>query len=319
MKNLIIWALTMFAVFYGGAKFYLHKEVADAMDMAVLMMAPFAAVEYDGVASTMSGELTIEGVRVRPNEFKDELYIERLGIDTPSFLSLLEISDYITLQGDGVPDYFGFIIDGVHLPVEADYFETLYELSHELAADVTDADDPAAQCTGKYGFSPTVLAALGYQEQVFSLTMTARNDEGQYSFELESNIEDMWDADARIILAGDMMSELSRGSAYRPRLRNLELEYTDQSLNGRIAEYCARLGLTPEQTLQAQMDAFQFYGASNGIEFDEYLLEPYKEFLGGKSSIIFTAKPHEPVAMSQIDLYKPSDVPALLNLEAQAR
>ena len=56
----------------------------------------------------------------------------------------------------------------------------------------------------------------------------------------------------------------------------------------------------------------------NGIEFDEYVLDPYKEFIGGKSTLVVTAKPNEPITISQIDLYKPSDVPALLNLEATA-
>ena len=66
------------------------------------------------------------------------------------------------------------------------------------------------------------------------------------------------------------------------------------------------------------MDTFKFYGESNGIVFDEYMLEPYAEFLAGKSRIEITAKPNEPIALSQIDLYKASDVPALLNLEAKA-
>jgi len=317
MKALIVWALSLAGAFYGGAKFYLHSEVADTMDVAVMMMAPFAALEYDGVRSTMTGELTIEGVRVRPNEFRDELYIERLGIDTPSFLSLLKMSDYITLQGSDVPEYFGLIVAGVHLPVKADYFEELYEFSKALQGHEDDGD-AAAKCTGKYGFSPQTLSALGYDEQVFSMRLIARNANGHYTFEVDSNIEDMWDAQAQVTLAGNMTSELSLGRAYRPKLREMRIEYTDQSLKERVQDYCGRLGLSPVQTLKAQMDTFRFYGESNGVVFDEYLLEPYQEFLKGKSTLVITAKPHEPVAMSQIDLYKPSDVPALLNLEAQA-
>jgi len=55
-----------------------------------------------------------------------------------------------------------------------------------------------------------------------------------------------------------------------------------------------------------------------GIEFDEYVVDPYTEFLGGKSRLVITAKPNEPVSISQIGLYKPSDVPALLDLSAEA-
>jgi len=87
MKNFIIWAILLGAIGYGGAKFYLHNEVGNAMDMAVLMMSPYADVEYDGVGSTLSGELTVDGVRVRIDGFRDSLYIDRVGIDTPSFSS----------------------------------------------------------------------------------------------------------------------------------------------------------------------------------------------------------------------------------------
>ena len=58
-------------------------------------------------------------------------------------------------------------------------------------------------------------------------------------------------------------------------------------------------------------------GLENGIEFDEYVVEPYKEFLAGKSTFVLTAKPNQPINLSQIDLYKPSDVPALLNLSGE--
>ncbi len=81
----------MAACAYLGSKWYLHNEVSQGMDTAVLMMSPYANVEYEGVASTLTGELTIEGIRIRIDGFNDDLYIDRFGIDTPSFLSLIEL------------------------------------------------------------------------------------------------------------------------------------------------------------------------------------------------------------------------------------
>ena len=71
--------------------------------------------------------------------------------------------------------------------------------------------------------------------------------------------------------------------------------------------------------LRAQIDSFRLIGDMYGIEFDQYIIDPYKEFLLGKSTLVVTAHPTNPVAFSQIDLYSPSDVPALLNLAAVAR
>jgi len=318
MKNFIIWAILMGAVAYGGAKLYLHSEVSDAMDMAVLMMSPYADVEYDGVASTLSGELTVDGVRVRVDGFRDDLYIERIGIDTPSFFSLLDLSDLSKMRNDGMPEYFGFLIEGLRIPANADYYEELYALALE-ARGIDDAFSAASECTGKYGFSPEALTALGYQEQVMSMSMTVRDEETRYSFDMQVGMDDMWEMDANISLAGNMMAQMARGAMYQPKLRSLRIEFTDHSLNQRVTEYCEQRGLSAAETLHAQIDSFKYVGESSGIEFDQYMLDPYKEFILGKSTLVVTAQPSEPVAFSQIDLYKPSDVPALLNLAAIAR
>ncbi len=320
MKNLIIWAIILGVVGYGGSKFLLHHKVAKGVDGAVLMMSPFVNVEYDGVSSTMTGELTIDGIRARVTGFKDEIYIERLGIDTPSYFSLLNLTDAaknVQNPDDIIPDYFGFIAEGVHMSVNADYFRKLHsEIMKQVQA--ADTEDPAAACTGKYGFSPEVLTRLGYSEQVVSVSAHFRRGVSNYSVSMTSLVEGMWEVDAELTLAGDMVSEISKGPRYRPRMSSMRIEYVDQSLNGRVADYCGRLGLSQDEILVAQLDKLQHFGKENGIEFDEYVIDPYTEFLKGKSTLVVTAEPNEPVSISQIGLYKPSDVPALLDLSAEA-
>ena len=317
MRNLLIWIIIIAACGYAGSKWYLHREVAQGMDTAVRMMSPYAEVEYEGVASTLTGELTIEGIRIRIDGFSDDLYIDRFGIDTPSFLSLIDLGDAAKMQSDGLPENFGLMMEGLRMPADADYYQELYALMLE-AQGATDADDAAAECTGKYGFSPAALSELGYTEQVFSYTINFNNLRGKYSMDLTTSMEDMWDMDINLTLAGDMLTEMSKGRAYRPKLSSLEVEITDRSLNQRVIEYCSRRGLTEQEILQAQLDSFKFAGEENGIEFDAYVLDPYMEYIGGKSTLTITARPNEPVAISQIKLYKPSDVPALLKLEATA-
>ncbi len=318
MKNFIIWAILMGALGYGGAKLYLHNEVGELMDMAVLMMSPYADVEYDGVGSTLSGELTVDGVRVRIDGYRDYIHIDRIGIDTPSFFALLELSDLARMQSENTPEYFGFLMEGLRIPANADYYAELYEFALE-ARGIADATSPAVECTGKYGFSPRALNALGYQDQVLSMSMIVRDDETRYSFDMKVSLDDMWDMDASVSLAGNFMTEMSKGAMYRPKLGDMRVEFTDRSLNQRVTKYCGQRGLSAAETLRAQMDSFKYAGETNGIEFDEYMLDPYKEFILGKSTLVVTARPSQPIAFSQIDLYKPSDVPALLNLAAVAR
>ena len=295
MRNFIVWAILISGVAYGGAKFYLHSEVSDAMDMMVLMTAPYGDLEYDGVRSTLTGELTVEGVRVRVDGYTDDLYIDRVGIDTPSFLSLVALSDLTSKGPDAMPEYIGFLVEGMRIPVDADYFADLYEFSLAIReAEVTQ--DPSAQCTGKYGFSPATLAALGYEEQVLDMYMTLRDEKTQYSIEMDMSMESMWDVDIDIAFAGNMMTEFMQGMAYQPRLRDMHIEFTDRSLNQRVAKYCGELGLDAADTLSAQVDSFMTIGESNGIEFDQYIIDPYKEFVLGKPTLVVTAKPNNPVA-----------------------
>ena len=320
MKNLIIWAIILGALIYGGSKLLLHQKVGKGVDQAVLMVSPFVNIEYDGVSSTMGGQLTIDGVRAYMNGFDDEIYIERLGIDTPSYFSLLGLADIkenVQSPDDMIPEYFGIVIEGVRMSVNADYFKKAYAAS-VAGIDEAELDKDAARCTGKYGFSPDTLTRLGFSDQVVSLTAHFRKGSGKYTVEMTSNVEDMWDMEATMDLAGDMLTELSKGPRYRPRMREMRVVFEDLSLRDRVVRYCSQLGMSEDEILTAQLDKLHYMGEVYGIEFDEYVLEPYTEFVKGKSTLVVTAKPREPVSLSQISLYKPSDVPALLDLSAEA-
>ena len=84
-----------------------------------------------------------------------------------------------------------------------------------------------------------------------------------------------------------------------------------------VVNRVCELGLSDDEIIAAELDAFKAAGMENGIAFDEFVMIPYQKFLSGGSKFVLTAKPSEPISLSQIDLYKPADVPALLNLTAE--
>ncbi|MEL7185299.1 MAG: hypothetical protein AAFN50_02545 [Pseudomonadota bacterium] len=320
MKKLVIWAIVLGCGAYFGSKMLLHHKVGKGVDGALLMMSPFANIEYEGVSSTMSGELTIDGITMRVIGYNDEIRIDRIGIDTPSYFSLLNLTDIaenIHSPDEVIPESFGFIAEGVRMRVNSDYMKEIHR-ERINALNVSDIGAPAAECAGKYGYSPRALSKLGYSEQVASVSAHFKRGHGDYSILIASSIEDMWSIDGELTLAGDMISEVSKGSRYRPRMKAMHIEYEDLSLNERVRKYCGSLGLSDDEILQAQLDTLHFFGKENGIEFDEYVIDPFTQFLNGKSRLVVTANPREPIAISQISLYKPSDVPALLELSAEA-
>ena len=320
MKNLIIVALLGGIVIYGGSKLLLHSKVESGVDQVVLAVSPFVNVQYEGVSSTMSGELSIDNVTAYVKGFDDPIYIDRIGIDTPHYFSLLNLADIaenIQSPDEVIPEYFGFMIEGAHMRVNSDLFRKAYAESVSDVSDEALAAD-AARCTGKYGFSPRALTDMGINEQVVTISAHFRRSDGEFSVEARSFVESMWNIDANLTLAGDMITELGKGPRFRPRMKNMRIEFEDLSLMERVATYCGRLGLSDEQLMAAQLDKLNYMGEKYGIVFDDYVIEPYKAFVGGKSTLVVTANPREPVTISQISLYRPSDVPALLDLSAEA-
>jgi len=317
------WLLTiavLAVVAYLGSKAYLHHEVGESVDNAVVMASPWVDIEYTGISSTLSGELTVNGVTAKVSGFRDPITIERIGITTPSFLSLLALTDTLSFSKPGArefPEEVGFLIEGLRIATDSDLFRTGYEFRVE-ALGATDNELPAAQCVGKYGFSPAALKGLGYDEQVISTAVTLHNSASRFSMAVDADSQDMWEWDMEVVMDGSLAAGVAQGTAYRPALRSMKLEITDASLNQRVDEYCATLGLSKEETLQARLDALAFFGEAMGIVFDDLIIEPYQDFTGGKSTFVITAEPSKPLPLSQISLYNPKDVPALLNLNAKA-
>ncbi len=319
MKNLILLVLIVGGCGYFGAKFYLQYRVSSGLDDVLVMAAPFADIQYEGVSSNIAGVLSIDGITIRMSEFRDPLYIDRLSIITPGFFFLLNLAGIGQSGQDfDIPDSLGFAVDGVRASTSADYIRKIYELGQQQVA-ASDAADVAAVCAGKYGFAPATLKQLGYDEIVMSIRMAYRQNESNLFVEVSADVEDMYEIGMTIKLADRLTRETLLRGNYRPRIAEGRIEYLDLSLNQRSAKFCARQGLSAQEILAAQVDAFAASGRENGVEFDDYVMEPYKEFLAGKSTFILTAKPSKPVSLSQIDLYKPSDVPALLNLVGEVQ
>lgn len=319
MKKLILLVLIVGGCAYFGSKFYLHYRVGSGLDNALIMMAPFAQIEYDGVSSSIAGRLSIDGITVRMNDFRDPLYIDRLSIITPGYFFLLNMADLGQPGSDfEIPDNFGFAIEGIHASTSADYFGKLFELTRQQV-DAADVDAVAAVCTGKYGFAPRTLEQLGYKDIEVSMQMAYRQNDRNLFLDVSADVVDMYEFDLTVKLADPLtLQTLTRGN-YRPRMAEGRLEYLDLSLNERTTKLCAQQGLSDSEILVAKVDAFTASGLENGLEFDDYVIKPYREFLAGKSKFVLTAKPNEPISFSQIGLYKPSDIPALLNLEGEVQ
>jgi len=311
MRNLLLAIAVIGVGGYFGTKFYVQHKAAQDLDALLDQARPFVDVRYGQVVATIKGELRVEDVTVRMPKFKDELTIDSVGLLTPGFLYLVGF-DKRKLD---FPEYLGVELTGLRASADADFMRALDDLREKQTASIelTAAD----RCASTYGMTPTVLKRLGYRELVMDFDMSFRTDAGRLVMAFGADIEDMYEVDVEVAFDGVAdPAAMARGA--RPLLVGGRLEYVDQSLNERIVKHCADEQVTRDDVIAAQLREIQAMAREQGMELDSMLIEPYTDFLLGKRRFTLISAPHKPVDLTRVSLYKPSDVPNLLNLTAEA-
>jgi hypothetical protein len=311
MRNLLVAVAVLGVGGYFGAKFYVQHKAAQDLDALLAQARPFADIKYDQVVATIGGKLRAENLTIRLPQFDDEVTIDSVGIVTPGFLFLLGF-DRDALK---FPERLGVEIAGVRMSADADYLRMLDDVRAKQVAALELT--PADQCASTYGLTPAALKRFGYHEIVFDMNATFRREESHLVLAFGADVEDMYAFDVELTLDGLAdPAGLARGA--RPMLVNGRLDYVDRSLNARILEHCAGEQVTRDDVLAAQVREIQALAKNSGMELDAMLIEPYTDFLLGKQRFTLTSAPPKPVDLSRVSLYKPSDVPNLLNLTAEA-
>lgn len=311
MRNLLVAVAVIGVGGYFGAKYYVQYKVAKDLDSMVAQAQPFADIEYEQVVATMKGELRVEGVTVRLPQFDDAIVVSSVNVLTPGFLYLLGFDDS-KLE---IPEHFGFEVEGLRANVDSDFMRMVDELR---AAQLGSVElTPADVCAGTYGFTPAALKGLGYHQFVVDMSTNFRRAGDRLMIEFGVHVENMYDVDVEFTLEGLAdPTAIARGA--RPLLAGGRVDYVDRSLNARVLKHCSEQQVTPEDVLAAQLRQVQKFARDSGMELDALILEPYTDFLLGKQRFTLTSTPVRPVDLTRLSLYKPSDVPNLLNLTAEA-
>jgi hypothetical protein len=300
---------------YFGSKLYIQHKVANDLDSVLVQIKPFADVTYDSVTASLNGELSVVGVTIDLPQFKDPVKLDAITLETPGFFFLLG------LRGDGgyqdfeFPERLGVALEGLRAPLDADYLEKFEALA--LAGQGQTPPTGAEACTSSAGASLAALRSVGYTDMVMNLRFAFRRQGDDLDLEMAMHTADMYDVDITARLAGlTDPSALARGA--RPKLIEGRIDYVDRSLNSRMMKQCTEVhGVPHDAMVAAQLEELQTAARAYGMELDAMILAPYGEFIAGKERFTLIAKPARPVDLTQIGLYKPSDVPNLLNLMAE--
>jgi hypothetical protein len=313
MRNLLVAIVVIGVGGFFGAKFYVQYKVARDLDAVLVQARPFVDAKYENLVATMDGELRVEGITIQLPQYDDAFTIESVGIHTPGFLFLLGFeNDARKLE---FPERLGIEVTGMRASIDADFMREIDELdrAQRPAVELTAAD----RCAGTYGLTPVSLKRLGYRELVVDFNMHFRREADRFVVDLGASLENAYAFDLTATFAGIAdPTALARGA--RPLLVGGRLDYIDRSLNGRIVKYCAEQDVTQEEVIAAQLREIETMAREGGMELDAMIIGPYTDFLLGKERFTIMSQPPRPIDLTRISLYKPSDVPNLLNLTAEA-
>lgn len=314
MRNLLVAIVLIGVGGYFGAKFYVQYKAAQDLDRVLVQARPFVDVEYESVVATLKGELRVEGITIHMPQYDDAINIESMSVRTPSFLFLLGFGG--GAEDFEFPDRLGIEVTGLRGKVDADYMSVLKDARQLGVAEVelTAAD----HCASTYGLTPEALKRLGYYEVDVDFNAAFHRSGGdELTLDIGTHVADMYAFDITATFSGLAdPTALARGA--RPLLVSARLDYIDHSLNTRILKHCAEQQVTAEDVIAAQLREIQAVARETGMELDAMIIQPYTDFLLGKERFTITAEPARPVDLTRISLYKPSDVPNLLNLTAEA-
>lgn len=314
MRNLLVAAVVIGVGGFFGAKFYVQYKAASELDQVLAQARPVVDVQYESVVATLKGELRVEGITVRMPQFADPINIESVSVRTPSFLFLVGFDN--RGRNFEFPERLGVAVTGLRASVDADYMDVLKDARGPSIANVELT--PADHCASTYGLTPAALKRFGYYELDIDFNVDFRRSGGdELVFDIGTLVEDMYAFDLTATFSGLAdPTALARGA--RPLLVDARLDYIDHSLNSRILKYCAEQQVTAAAVVEAQLREIQAMAREGGMELDEMIIGPYSDFLLGKQRFTIMSQPPRPIDLTRISLYKPSDVPNLLNLTAEA-
>lgn len=310
-KALALLALPVFV--FLAARFYVHAQVAFAVDALNTQLERTLSLDYERVTSDLDGRIGLLGVTLRPADGSDEIRIGELSIKLPSLRYFLEL-DARVARGE-YPHELSLALRDVA-------FSTQGELARrwEASMDPDARRNALTNCVTRSSL-PTQLHLLDYSEIRGSFQLGYRFDGGAQ----ELIVYGAGDHDHGVEFSGELAVVLERldslhlmGLVSNPEIARARFAINDDGYYERVFAYCARDDRLPKEAVVALL-AGNLVKTFAGLPLqpDEPLLVAYKEFVRAGSRFMVTLAPQEPQKLQYLSLYEPAAVPALLNVQAQ--
>ncbi len=316
IRNTLIAIPLILGAAYGGLKLYLHHRYSTALDAAIAEASPFVGIRYQGLSTTLGGELSVEGVTVTPHaEFTDRLRIEAVRVVTSGLQDLINIGKRVE-RGE-IPQKLRLVVEGVEVPMDGFTMGRLDESTDAVNSRIAKYVTPG--CGDIQHIGPRYYPELGYQRLVsdFSLGYELDESRGAMIIDLQGAMRGMASVSVHTVVTGIASPSVQAAMMSGPPSASLmEITYRDDSLTDRVNQFCAaRSGLSVEAYIdqETRRDS-DYYALTWGIIPSPGLLEAYRKFLQRPGEVRMVMDPGSAIDTRSLGAYRPEDLPALLGL-----
>ncbi len=316
LKFFLLGLLVIAGLAYGGIKAYLYYSLKSEMDQLARQFSLFGKLEYGSLSSSVNGSLAVHDLTLRVHGMDDEARIKTLRYQTPNLWYLLQ--DSKQLEKGRIPQRLSLDIEGLALDLYGEFTDRLEELISQLNLQLHGVNP---LCGGRLFFGPSEMRDMGYEEIVADMHIGYRLDaaNARLILDITSNSRDMAAVSLQGIVDGitdtSVISLIQAGS--QPRLSQVTVNYTDLSYTRRQVEFCAGLSkLEVNEYIEAEANQQPvYYGSTWGIVPGPGLRQAYRAFLSNPGQIDLSFELPESVTPETVALFKPEDIPGLLNLK----
>ena len=312
MKKILLLVVLVAAVI-AGIKGFIYYKVTDQLDEAIAILSPFAQISYETVSSDLDGGVTVEGVKVKAYGNGLNVDIDEIVVKFPNLQTLLLIGE--DLKKQRAPEAMSLSLRHVRMDLQSlkPYMTMLQAQSQQPFQDYSllgcgdlEKSDPlkVLQTLGYSELDSTMN--LGYSWDRFSKNLTIKSAFRWHEMTSSEAVIDLGDIAALSAMA--MMSE--------PELKRISVSLDDEGYNARLVEHCAASqGISGDDFIILHMAMLRSALAEQGVKLGENLYEVYRYYLNSEGPLKFQMYPDSLQQLTNMDMFKPSDLPALLGLE----
>ncbi len=313
--NIWVWLIGMPIIFWAIAHWGFYYYVKTRLDEALIQAAPRADIRYAELETSLSGKISVRGIRIVPVGTDQGISIQVVHVQGPDALAYL--MQHIPQLGDGgPPDRINVVVKGVEVDITGKRAGKLDRFTESAGYRKVDGK-PRDICEVGSGASFTQLQELGFDKIQGDMKM------GYQYFPASKKLYVDLDMDVKGMQKLSLSLTLNNVPALDPQkilgvlLSNLKFEYFYSPAFGeKVVEYCAqKRGVTPDDFRLLMVDDTVRQLEKSGLVLGFGLKHALKSFLNNWGTLLIELSPPRPVGFFELAQLPKDQVAEKLGLQ----